>query len=167
MKQKSPKSTFHSVVCSCFNGLTDWLHQSLPLEFPSVFNGPPIKNRKQTSLALLKKITSFGNKTSVWNKVTPAAALLPSDQAAVTTSLTCFTALTPTLCQSVIFFSRRLGTLAKVMTRLLLTCHNSRRRSTATSPDPWTSQNSAHLYTLRWRRAGLWCGSAPGFGAAN
>lgn len=37
-------------------------------------------------------------------------------------------------------------------------CHSSRRRSTVTSPDPWTSRSSVRPYTLLWRRAGLWCG---------
>lgn len=68
--------------------------------------GHQLKTENRHRLPSLKKITSFRNETAVWNKVTPAAALLLSDQAAVTTSLTCFTALTLTLCQSVIFFTQ-------------------------------------------------------------
>lgn len=44
-------------------------------------------------------------------------------------------------------------------------CHSSRRKSTARSPDLWTSLSLVRPCTLLWRHAGLWCGWVLGFGA--
>lgn len=60
------------------------------------------------------------------------------------------------------FYRTHYKTKKKKQKKCCITCHSSRKRSTATSPGPWTCRSLAHRCTQLWKHAGLWCEWAPG-----